>query len=121
MRLFGKVSAALGIVPSERVIAAMDPWTLACAVGAENGSGGMAIGFDMWFRLSRKNWLPELVAKTCAAPSIIESALRGFVSANRHRDMMEVMREQEAARGLPSAPVLGPGESMTISVALPRP
>ena len=75
---------------ADEIIAAMDPWMLACAVGAENGSIGRRMGFDMWLRLSRKNWMPEVCMKTGASELIIEATMREFVRQNRERHFRDV-------------------------------
>lgn len=115
-----EILMAVGLVPSipdDQIIAAMDPWTLACAVGAENGTVGVHIGFETWLLLSRGNWMAAVVTSTGAAESRIEAALLAFVSANKAQHMNSVLREQETKRGLPHVPVLGPGESMTVSIS----
>lgn len=105
-------------VHPDDIISAMDPWMLACAVGAENGSIGTSIGFDMWFRLSKENWMPEVVRTSGASERQIEGALRAFVARNSSKNYQTVLRNEEAIRGRAPSPILGPGESMTVSVPL---
>lgn len=90
-------------VPAPDIIAAMEPWTLCCAVGAKNGTIGSAIGFDMWLHLSRKNWMPKIVAKTGATERAIESALTAFVEANQDKSYRIVFDELNGERGLKRA------------------
>lgn len=102
----------------EEVIAAMDPWTLACAAGCQNGSLGMRMALDYWLRLSVANWFPELQQKL---PGLQQDraimALREFVAANAHKPYQRVLTEVEAARGAAPSVVIGPGESVTLGVA----
>lgn len=101
----------------ERIIAAVDPWMLACAVGAENGTVGIRIGFDSWFRSSSRNWLSAAAKDSGASEQQIRSALRRFVRRNLKRHMNEVLDAECRRRGLAAPIVLGPGEEVTITVA----
>lgn len=112
LRAVGLVS-----VPRERIIGAMKPWTLCCAVGAENGSIGSTIGFDMWLRLSKKNWMLAVEKCSGASERQIEAALRTFVAANKHKNCNMVLNEVTEQRGLAKSVVLGPGESMTVTLS----
>lgn len=112
-RLFGPT------VTDAEIIDAMDPWTLACASGAENGSLGVRMGFDWWLSCSRKNWVPQVTQKTGVSARRIESVLRGFVSRNSHKPYQVVLREEEQRRGQRPSAVLGPGESMTVTLNVP--
>lgn len=102
----------------DEVTSKLEPWVLACAVGAMNGSIYGAVGarglmdFDTWLSLVRRD---DWKALTGVADSITERALRAFATANQHRHMNEVCRDEEIKRGLKPAPILGPGESMTVS------
>lgn len=112
-------SSARSTAPTDRdILAAFEPWTLACAVGAENGTVGTSMGFEMWFQCSRKNWLPKVRGFVNASDTRIKSVLQTFVSANVHKDYRAVLREEEAKRGIRPSCVLGPGESMTVTVPL---
>lgn len=101
---------------AEKIIAAMDPWTLACAVGAENGSIGTSMGFDMWFEIAAKNFAPKVMTKTNSSFNAVKKALRAYVDANQHLDYAIVLKTVTAARNLPQAVVLGPGESMEVTL-----
>lgn len=107
--------------PTDRdILAAFDAWTLACAVGSENGTIGLSYGgLDTWLRLSKPNWMPK-VQGACPLASVqeIEATLRRFVQTNKAKNYQMVLREQESARGLRPSCVLGPGESMTLTVPL---
>lgn len=118
LEVFRVAVGLLNPVQPATIISTMDPWTLACAVGADNGTIGTTIGFDMWLRLSRKNWMPQVQQKTRASEAEIEFALRHFVRANAAKNYRVVLREEESRRGQAPTPVLGPGESMTITVPL---
>jgi len=115
---------ALPVMPhngsDDAIIAALDPWTLACAVGADNGTvGGRYMGFDLWLDLSKQNWLPEAKERLgFLTGTRIIAALRSYVAANRHLHMSAVMAMEQQKRGQHPSPVLGPGESMTIEVPL---
>lgn len=100
-----------------RIVAACDPWTLACAIGAVNGTNGMAANFDSWFRLSQSNWVPEIQTKTGASVGEIKSAVHHFAKQNRGLCLINAVREICVARGLPQAPVLAPSESFTIRLS----
>ena len=103
----------------ETIISAMDSWTLACAVGSENGSIGVRYGLDLWLDMSRKNWLPKLRPKLPAATDAqIESALRRFVEKNTIKDFRVVLKEQDEKRGKSySEPLMiGAGETVEVSV-----
>lgn len=103
----------------EQIIMAMDPWTLACATGAENGTvEGLSCGFDMWLSLSKKNWMPKVLSTIKCTDRGVESALRRFVARNVAKHYRQVLSEQTALRGQPSPLVLGPGESGTMSIGL---
>jgi hypothetical protein len=117
--LFAKIARALSppVLTNEQIIDAMEPWTLACAVGAENGTIGSCMGYDMWLQVSAVNWLPATQSKlNGASVRAIKNALRAFVTENFNKNYMVVLREQEQKRGMNPAPVLGPGESMTITI-----
>lgn len=122
--LFGRVSPAVPVAPtapappepSERdILAAFKPWTLACAVGAENGSIGTSMGFETWLRISQENWIDEVSAKSLARPPAVADVLRRYVHEHRAEPYTAVLRNEERKRGLREACVLGPGESMQIS------
>lgn len=80
----------------EQIIAAFEPWTLACAVGSMNGTiyGNNRRGwltFDRWlFAVKKTDWPVPL-------PAAIE-ALRSYAETNRHRNMEEVFYDEEAKR-----------------------
>ena len=105
-------------VTDEQIITAIDPWTLACAVGAENGSIGVRMGFKHWLGRSRDNWMPA-VKKKCpgASQRRIENVLRQFVRTHCDKSYGLVMQEQETIRGQEHGLVIGPGESVTMTVA----
>jgi hypothetical protein len=105
MGIFKRIAAVLSPPPAHEIIATIDPWTLASAVGAENGSIGIAIGFDSWLHLSRKNWMPQLQKTISASDAAIERALRQFVRENRARNYLSVLRAEQAKRA--SAAKLG--------------
>lgn len=132
MNLFGRFKRVARHVPvagaliakttdNNDIIAKLNPWLLACAVGAMNGSIYGAVGasglmdFDSWLRLVRRD---DWQALTGVPDSVTEQALRSFAVANKHRHMAEVCADEERRRGLQPAPILGPGESMTVSFPL---
>lgn len=92
---------------SEEIIRAFDPWTLACAVGAKNGTVGSPMGYEMWRKLSEPNWMPKARARCGASERAIGAALKEFVSANEHLDMIDVLRAEQKKRGLPISRVAG--------------
>lgn len=100
----------------EKIIRAIEPWMLACAVGAENGTTGSICGFDMWFRISRENWVQRVKARTGASEKQIEKTIRAFVAANKSRHYQEVLEQYEAERGSKPSMVIGPGESKTVTM-----
>jgi hypothetical protein len=111
-------SVRSGGVPqnAEQITSKLSPWLLACAVGSHNGSiyggyGKNPLGFERWLLLvGRKEW-----AGTGFSETQIERALRKYAVANEARDMMEVLREEEARRGLKPSIVLRPGECVSAS------
>jgi hypothetical protein len=98
----------------DRIICTCDPWTLACAVGAVNGTNGLAIDYDHWFKLSQSNWLPEIQHQTGASVAEIRTAVHNFAKANKHLHLHNALHSICAARGLPSPIALTPGESATL-------
>lgn len=105
----------------ETIIAAFDPWTLCCAVGAANGSTGSRMGFETWLDISKPNWLPEIKDRLGHVTGLsIIPALRAYVRENQNRFYKEVFDEENRKRGKVSNPVLGPGESISIVVNVPR-
>ena len=78
-RLFGPA------VSDDEILTAMDPWTLACAVGAENGTIGVRMGFEWWLGSAQKNFAPEVAAKLGVSEGRIVRVLRGYVEANQNR------------------------------------
>ncbi len=99
-------------IPAGEILSAFDPWTLACAVGVENGTIGSSVGFESWLRTSRKNWMPRVKERlpNCRR-SVIETALRGFVKENSHKPYDVVLAEEDEKRGNSPSVVLPPGES----------
>lgn len=112
-------SAMAATSNDEKIIAAIEPWMLACAVGSHNGTVGVHMGFKPWLLRSKVNWMPDVKKATGASESAIEAALYRFVQANGHQHMNEVLRSVEKARGKAPAVVLGPGESMEVEVRVP--
>lgn len=94
------IDDATHAIGDEQIIAAIDAWTLRCAVTAENGTNGMAISFDDWFRRSAQNWVHEVVETTGADQRMIRAAIHKFARANAHLDGETVIREVEKVRGL---------------------
>lgn len=93
------------------------PWTLACAVGAENGTIGVQIGFERWCSLSRKNWLPEIQKKTGLSSSRIMGALSAYVCENQHLNYKEVLNRESDKRGEPRHTTIGAGETLTVGAS----
>jgi hypothetical protein len=95
------------------IIAAIDPWMLANAVGSANGTNGSRMGYNTWLQVSATNWLPKVQDKTGATVSQIKSALHSFVRANIEKNFNKVYEEQMAAHGFQKhdngAWVPGPG------------
>lgn len=104
---------------AEQIIGAFDPWTLACAVGATNGTVGVCIGYNAWLSLSRKNWMPQVKEKLHGiAEDTITGALLQYVLANSHRDHKSIFSDECEKRGHHPQPVIGPGETITIRLGL---
>jgi hypothetical protein len=108
---------ATSLLPStnEEIIARLEPWVLACAVGAANGSIYGKIGapgrlnLNLWLLcVNRSDW------NTGVSEAKTEAALRRYVSLHRHQHMNDVLHEEETRRGMKHSVTLGPGESMTI-------
>jgi len=100
----------------DEIIAAFDPWTLACAVGAANGTIGVSMGFEWWLTLAEPNFIDKVLNRVKATREEAVGALRTYVKANVAYNYETILRREETKRGLPSAPVLGPGESMVIKI-----
>lgn len=104
------------------IAAKLEPWTLACAVGAANGTiygpgqGGM-LTLDLWLHcVQRKKWQ----SLTGVSDARTEKAIRSYVKLHRHQHMNDVLREEEARRGITPSVVLGPGESMTVTASIKK-
>jgi len=87
------------------IVKQLDPWTVACAVGAMNGSiyGDVgsrgAVNFDIWLRMvNREKWPPSI------PPDQIETALREFANENRGTHMMEIPRKLNTDSRAPTDP-----------------
>lgn len=100
------------------IIARLDPWSLAVAVGVTNGSVYASNGqlgmltFDSWWNLVNKDdW-----RKIGVSDQAIRQALQSYARANSHKHMNQVMHEEELNRGLARGIVLGPGQSMEIQI-----
>lgn len=104
--LFRRRSGTDGALNREQIIAQLDPWVLACAVGAMNGSIYGNIGsrghlnFDLWFYLLNKDRLERI-----GPLGDLRESLRWFAFQNRNFHMFEVMREECRKRGLPEPEV----------------
>lgn len=99
----------------DEILRAFEPWTLACAVGSENGSLGARMGYQYWLSRSQPNWMPGIRARLHGVRErrVLE-ALEGFVRANIGRDYRDVLEAESAARGEIAGAILGPGESTTV-------
>ncbi len=115
------VTAPMEPTHEEILLRLNNPWLLACAVGAMNGSiyGGVGsrgvINFDSWLRLVRRNDWRNL---TGVDDTLTEDALRSFATANKSRHMNEVLHEQETKCNISPSVTLGPGESISVTVPL---
>lgn len=109
-------------VSHQEIIDAIDPWILSCAVGAAtNQWQASRLNLELWITLSKRNWVPEVRRKTGASESRILEAIRNYVTQNKHRNYKEIHATESERRELKHGPILGPGESMTISVNIPLP
>lgn len=98
-----------------------DPWQLACAHMAYWKTDGMDMGFDVWWRLSKRNWMPPVKR---SLPSITEERLRlfllNFAKTHAGHSGKRVMAEA-ATRARIALPVMvSPGESMDIELKYRR-
>lgn len=105
-------------VTDQQIIDAMDPWTLACASGAENGSLGVHMSLDFWLSQSRENWLPAVKKVTGVSAGRIERVLRDYVSKHNGAPYSVTLAMEERRRRLAPSCVIGPGETKTFSFEL---
>jgi hypothetical protein len=106
--------------PSDgEIIGRLNPWVLACAVGAANGSiygkigASSILNLNSWLLcVNRSGW------NTGVSKAETEAALRRYVSLHLHQHMNDVLMEEETQRGMKPSVILGPGESMTIKVPI---
>jgi hypothetical protein len=95
----------------QSIIDAFEPWSLACAVGCDNGTIGALYGFEMWRRQSQPNWMPEVkqrVDDKVSEEQIIR-VLEYFVACNRVKHWRVVFAEENERRGIPDPIVIEPG------------
>lgn len=102
----------------EEITSKLEPWTLACAVGASNGtiyaSGQRGLlNLKTWLRLVNRDGWQHL---TGASMGRIDAAIRVYVRANQHKHMNAVLREEEQRRGLQPSITIGPGESVRFEI-----
>lgn len=106
-----------GSSPAEQdIIAAIDPWILACAVGAQNGSTGSSMGYSYWFDESKKNWLVNTMFKTKATEGEVRAALTRYVLLQGAKHYKLVFEEENRIRGTVPELILGPNEAVTITM-----
>lgn len=113
----GLVAKVWRDVPNQTIIDAIDPWVLACAVGAKNGTIGFK-GYSYWFHRSWPSWGPDVCAKTGAWPYQVRRALRWFVAWRPMTPYDVVLRQVERERGLPESNVIAPGGTMDIVIEI---
>jgi hypothetical protein len=87
-------------VSDERIINAIDPWTLACAVGAVNGTAGRRYGFNMWYRHLHKDQLVQVSAALGVTERRIKKVLKQFATQNNGQHMNSVLQELRQKRGM---------------------
>jgi hypothetical protein len=90
----------LRTVSDEHIINSIDPWTLACAVGAENGTGGRRYGFNMWYRHLHKDQLLQVSATLGVTERRIKKVLKRFATQNNGQHMNSVLQELRQKRGM---------------------
>ena len=87
-------------VSDERIINAIDPWTLACAVGAVNGTAGRRYGFNMWYRHLHKDQLVQVSVALGVTERRIKKVLEQFATQNNGQHMNSVLQELRQKRGM---------------------
>src|ERR1700730_12671741 len=104
-KIFNRINSLFADARTQdQIIAAIDPWVLACAVGALNGSCYATVGsqrminFDNRLRMIQKHWLPRITEFTGTSDGQVINALKAFTEKNRHMDMCEVLVEVQRSR-----------------------
>lgn len=101
-------------IDDKTILDAMDPWILACAVGADTSQLGVPMTFDSWLARSRGNWMPRVASKTGAGERRIENALRAFVSKHRGHPYRVILAKLSEDRGLRAPVVVEPGQTIQL-------
>lgn len=105
----------------DEIILKLDPWLLACAVGAMNGSMYGAVGtrgimdFDVWILLVNKD---KWRKRTGKPDVVVEQVLRRYAEAHRSEPMEFVLRGEEKKRGKIPSIMLRSGESVDIGISV---
>ena len=122
LKVFQKTTHAKRLTQAE-ILSRLNPWTLACSVGALNGSIYGRVGergfitLEIWCRhVEKDDW--ERLTGIADQQQILE-ALRQFAIENQNRNMIDVLKDLEQERGLVTSVTLAPGEPATISVSPP--
>ncbi len=110
-------------VTDEQIEDRLKPWTLACAVGALNGSiyGAIgsrgAIGFDLWIEMvNGKEWH----SLTGTSDVRVKRVLRAYASKHVREHMNDTLRREESRRGMNPSVTIGPGETITVKVEVEK-
>jgi hypothetical protein len=87
-------------VTDDKILTAIGPWMLCCAVGAYNKtlstSGGL--DFDLWFRCCEFTWRPRVEKQLGVSQDRIEAVLKEYTRKNGHRGYMEVFEDEKTKR-----------------------